>query len=137
MENRTKRVSKSIFQETWIARWICSWLNHKNLWRFRIGLRYFFRLMWINLEISEEVVSSWDFFCVPKFSCWLRWWLNSLKKKKINLQYRRLLFVSRVWKIPWRRKQQLTPVFLPSKSYGQMSLAAVHGVQKSQIGLRD
>ena len=22
-------MSKSIFQETWIARWICSWLNHK------------------------------------------------------------------------------------------------------------
>ena len=28
-----------------------------------------------------------------------------------------------VEKIPWRRKWQLTPVFLPGKSHGQKSLA--------------
>ena len=28
-----------------------------------------------------------------------------------------------VRKIPWRRKQQPTPVFLPGKSHGQRSLA--------------
>ena len=27
-----------------------------------------------------------------------------------------------VWKIPWRRKWQPTPVFLPGKSHGQRSL---------------
>ena len=27
-----------------------------------------------------------------------------------------------VWKIPWRRKWQATPVFLPGKSHGQRSL---------------
>ena len=27
-----------------------------------------------------------------------------------------------VWKIPWRRKWQPTPVFLPGKSHGQGSL---------------
>ena len=27
-----------------------------------------------------------------------------------------------VWKIPWRRKQQSTPVFLPGESHGQRSL---------------
>ena len=27
-----------------------------------------------------------------------------------------------VWKIPWRRKWQPTPVFLPGESYGQRSL---------------
>ena len=38
------------------------------------------------------------------------------------------LFITRpgfypwVWKIPWRRKWQPTPVFLPGKSYGQRSL---------------
>ena len=31
-------------------------------------------------------------------------------------------FVSWVGKIPWRRKWQVTPVFLPGKSYGQRSL---------------
>ena len=38
-------------------------------------------------------------------------------------------FDSWVRKIPWRRKWQLTPVFLPGKAYGQRSLAATtHGV---------
>ena len=27
-----------------------------------------------------------------------------------------------VWKSPWRKKWQLTPVFLPGKSHGQRSL---------------
>ena len=39
-----------------------------------------------------------------------------------------------VRKIPWRRKWQSTPVFLPEKSHGQKNLAGytVHGVSKSQ-----
>ena len=28
-----------------------------------------------------------------------------------------------IWKIPWRRKWQRTPVFLPGESHGQRSLA--------------
>ena len=42
-------------------------------------------------------------------------------------------------KIPWRRKWQPTPVFLPGKAYGQRSLACcvVHGVAKSQTRLSD
>ena len=35
-----------------------------------------------------------------------------------------------VGKIPWRRKWQPTPVFLPGKFHGQRSLATVHGVAK-------
>ena len=38
-----------------------------------------------------------------------------------------------VKKIPWRRKWQPTPVFLPGESLGQRSLAGyVHRVSKSQ-----
>ena len=37
-----------------------------------------------------------------------------------------------VGKIPWRRKWQPTPVFLPGKSHGQRRLVGtVHGVTKS------
>ena len=40
-------------------------------------------------------------------------------------------------KIPWRRTQQPTPVFLPGKSHGQRALAAiVHRVTKSQVQLK-
>ena len=41
-------------------------------------------------------------------------------------------------KIPWRRKWQPTPVFLPRKSYGRRSLQAiVHRLTKSQARLSD
>ena len=37
-------------------------------------------------------------------------------------QCRRREFDPWVWKIPWRRKQQPAPVFLPGESHGQRSL---------------
>ena len=43
--------------------------------------------------------------------------------KSICLQCRRSGFNPWVGKIPWRRKWQPTPVFLPEKSHGQRSLA--------------
>jgi len=46
-------------------------------------------------------------------------------------------FDSRVWEIPWRRKWQPIPVFLPGKSHRQRSLAGYSmGSQKSQTGSR-
>ena len=43
-----------------------------------------------------------------------------------------------VGKIPWRRKWQLTPVFLPGEAHGQRNLAGyiVHGVTKSWTQLK-
>ena len=51
-----------------------------------------------------------------------------------NLQCGRPGFDPWVWKIPWRRKWQPTPVFLPGESHGPRSLvqATVPGVVKSQ-----
>ena len=49
-----------------------------------------------------------------------------VKKKKPTCQYRRHRrgrFDPWVGKIPWRRKWQLTPIFLPGESHGQKSLA--------------
>ena len=45
------------------------------------------------------------------------------KKKRICVQCRRPGFNPWVWKIPWRRKGQPAPVFLPGKSHTQSSLA--------------
>ena len=42
---------------------------------------------------------------------------------QVTLQCRSHEFYLRVGKIPWRRKWQLTPVFLPGESHGQRSLA--------------
>ena len=33
-------------------------------------------------------------------------------------------FHSQVWKMPWKRARQSTPVFFPEKSHGQRSLAS-------------
>ena len=55
--------------------------------------------------------------------------------KSVCLQCRRPGFDPWVGKIPWRKKWQPTPVFLPGKFHGQSSLVVyniVHGVAKSQ-----
>ena len=45
-----------------------------------------------------------------------------VKKKKICLLMQEMWFQSLTGKIPWRKKRQPTPVFLPGKSHGQRSL---------------
>ena len=50
----------------------------------------------------------------------LPWWLSD---KEPTYQCRRPGFDPWVRKIPWRRKWQPSPVFLPGKSHGQRNLA--------------
>ena len=52
----------------------------------------------------------------PPVSWWLRW-------QRICLQSRRPRFNPWVWKIPWRRYWQPSPVFWSGESHGQRSLA--------------
>ena len=47
---------------------------------------------------------------------------GSVVKEKIHLLYRRPEFDPWVRKIPWRRKWQPAPVFLPGESHAQRSL---------------
>ena len=51
-------------------------------------------------------------------ACRLSWWLS-----KVTCQRRRLRFNPWVRKIPWRRKWQSTPGFLPGQSHRQRLLA--------------
>ena len=61
-----------------------------------------------------------------------------LSQLRICLQHRRPRFDSWVGKIPWRRKWQSTPVFLPGESYGQRSLVGYSPRgHKSQTRLSD
>ena len=59
-----------------------------------------------------------------------------VKKKKICLQWWRCKcgFDPWVGKIPWRRKWQPTPVFLPGKSHGQRSLTGYSPLGCRQSG---
>ena len=45
------------------------------------------------------------------------------QRERIRRQCRRCGFDPWVGEIPWRRKWQTTPIFLPGKSYGQRSMA--------------
>ena len=78
--------------------------------------------LWMNKAASEC-------FCLVPRLCLilvrpcglygLPWWL---RPSRICLQLGRHGFGPRVGKIPWRRKWQPTPVFLPGQSPGQRSL---------------
>ena len=58
----------------------------------------------------------------------LPWWLSG---KESTCQCRRHRFNLCIRKIPWRRKWQPTPVFLPGESHGRGAWwATVHGVKK-------
>ena len=48
---------------------------------------------------------------------------DDVSGKEPTCQFRRLEFNPWVRKSPWRRKWQLTPVFLPGESHGWRSLA--------------
>ena len=59
----------------------------------------------------------------------LPWWYSG---KESAFQCRRCRFDPWVRKIPWRKKWQPTPIFLPGRSHGQRSQAGyiVHGATK-------
>ena len=50
------------------------------------------------------------------------WASHGASDKESACQFRRRRFVPWVGKIPWRRKWQPTPIFLPGESHGQRSL---------------
>ena len=77
-------------------------------------------------ELATEKGEYWKFSetrkCLDFPACSVGFPHSSVSKK-ICLQCRRPGFNSLVGKIPWRRKWQPTPVFLPGESHGQRSLA--------------
>ena len=61
---------------------------------------------------------------VHVYMCWFFLDDSGVKKSTCHFRrYRRCGFNPWVGKIPWRRKWQPTPVFLPGESHGQRSLA--------------
>ena len=94
----------------------------------------FLSLKNIYLYIKTQLL--WDVF--PPYYClnWIILLLASgaslVAQERICLQCRRCRFDPWVWKIPWTRKWQPPPVFLPGKSQGQRILVGytVHGVQR-------
>ena len=91
-------------------------------------LKYLYQL---GLKRIEMVLIKWVLQVPKGFPSDLRWW-------RVCLQCGRPRFDPCIRKIPWRRKQQPTPVFMPGKSQdGGAWPATVQGVTKSQTQLRD
>jgi len=60
-----------------------------------------------------------------------------LSRKRICLQCKRPRFDSWVGKIPWRRKLQPTPVFLPGESHGKKSLACYSPKRHKELDMAE
>ena len=80
-------------------------------------------LIYLNIKVPVEGIR------LPK-------WLNGKESACQSKRHRRHGFSTWTGKIPWRRKWQPTPVFLPGESHGQRSLVGHSpGVTKSQTQL--
>ena len=84
---------------------------------------------WIPAPLPTSFVNLGGFlkFLCALFSSPLKWslppyWVSLMaQQQSIRLQCRRYRFDPRVGKIPWRKKWQPAPVFLPGKSHAQRS----------------
>ena len=59
------------------------------------------------------------------------------QKIRVCLQYRRPRFDPSMGKIPWSRKWQLTPVFLPGEFHGQRTLAGQRPWDGKELGMTE
>ena len=90
---------------------------------FGRGMRW--EIAWFSIQRWECCVKWW--FTVVKLHLYLdNWIFGELPRwhsgKEFACQCRRCQFDPWVGKIPWSKKWQPTPVFLPGKSHGQRSL---------------
>ena len=123
--------------------YICTWdslvaQTVKNLpamqkiWVRSLGREDPWRKMWLptpiflsgefNGQRSLTDYSPWGYQesdTTEWLSLYFPWWYSG---KEFTHQCRRLRFSPWIGKIPWRRKWQPTPVFLPGKFHGQRSL---------------
>ena len=77
------------------------------------------RLKWLSTHTCNEIYKSSFYWTLDV----MRGSPGRLSSKEPTCQCRRCRFNPWVGKIPWRKKWQPTPVFLPGKSHGQRSLA--------------
>ena len=99
------------------------YLHHKKIPRSKILILRSKRNL--QPDLSIHLIKKCNFYCVKIliYGC--------LSGKQPSYQCRRRRFNPWVRKIPWKRKQQPTSVFLPGKSHGQRTLmATVDGITK-------
>ena len=104
----------------------------------------------VNQRSSRSPNSDQDLFLVQVW-IWCKFgpkrfgpswgFLGDASDKDLACQYKRkrkrCRFDPRVWKIPWRRKWQPTPIFLPGESHGQRSLAVYSPWGHKELGITE
>ena len=90
---------------------------HINIWKY--SLWYFSCVS--NTQTIVVAVHRAACYCLSALSP-LPWWLHGKESIYQCWRHWRLGFCLLVRKIPWRRKWQPTPLFLPGESHGQRSL---------------
>ena len=91
-------------------------------------------LLRVTLHQDGQVVKALDVRCNGHMSTWVHTpllvvslglprWCSGRESACQRRRHRRCGFNPWAGTIPWRRKRQLTPVFLPRESHGQRSLA--------------
>ena len=91
-------------------------------------------LLRVTLHQDGQVVKALDVRCNGHMSTWVHTpllvvslglprWCSGRESACQCRRHRRCGFNPWAGTIPWRRKRQLTPVFLPRESHGQRSLA--------------
>ena len=88
------------------------------------SVQVFFFFFFLSL-----VTFFFNLLLLPNYEFSIQYWergTSQLAQWGICPWSRRPRFDPWVWKIPWRRKWQPTPIFLPEKHYGKRS----HGVTK-------
>ena len=92
----------------------------------RLVTRHFKQSWW---DIVDFELRGWQ---------WVWWGFPGGSAVKNHLPMQETRFDPWSGKMPWRRKWQSTPVFLPGKSHGHQNLVGyVHGVSKSWTQLSD
>ena len=87
----------------------------------------------LNIRSTRELRNLVQLVYIPNKETGLPRWLSGKESTYQCRKHRKHGFDPWVRKFPWRRKWQLTPVFLPRKSCERGAWwAAVHGVTKSQ-----
>ena len=76
---------------------------------------------------------SFQVQCFPSFCSWLPFFFLRVLMTPSLLQFSIIIFDPCVGKIPWRRKWQPTPVFLPGAFYGQRSLVGYRPWDRKRV----
>ena len=96
-------------------------------------LRKLVFFLWVALHICKKKKKQLEIFVWVYFCFRLPWWTSGSVVKNLPTNYN-CIFDSWVGKIPWRKKWQHIPVFLPGKSHGQRSLVGYSPWGHKRIG---